>query len=217
MEIKITPFQREVAQAFFTLPAARGFVLSGGAALIATGVVDRYTEDLDFFAARGEGDVQQAKLEFLELCNTRGWKVEIIHDAGHFVRLAIDSGSDVLAIDLGLDATPLVEPTVTFIGPTLAVTENAGRKVLALFGRWLPRDFVDTFALSKLYSKAELLELAGERDAGFDNWHFAQALRYFGKRPVESFQVPDIKFEEMRSFFNEWAKELESDGPKWQE
>lgn len=40
-----------VAEAFLATPEAEGFALAGGAALIATGVVDRTTDDLDMFIA----------------------------------------------------------------------------------------------------------------------------------------------------------------------
>ena len=44
-------FQLEVARVFFALPASNGFVLAGGAALLAQHLTARPTEDLDFFTA----------------------------------------------------------------------------------------------------------------------------------------------------------------------
>jgi Nucleotidyl transferase AbiEii toxin, Type IV TA system len=41
--------QLHVAVAFFALPDSAGFVLVGGAALLALELIDRPTEDLDFF------------------------------------------------------------------------------------------------------------------------------------------------------------------------
>ncbi|MFJ9390323.1 hypothetical protein ACIRON_15975 [Nocardioides sp. NPDC101246] len=46
--------------------------------------------------------------------------------------------------------------------------EIAGRKTLALFGRAAPRDFIDVFNLARRFGKPKLLELATERDLGFD-------------------------------------------------
>lgn len=57
----LTPFQLEVARLFFSLPAAQGFLLAGGAALLAQGMTHRPTQDLDFFTARGVGDLARAK------------------------------------------------------------------------------------------------------------------------------------------------------------
>jgi hypothetical protein len=44
-------FQLEVARLFFALPASEGFLLAGGAALLAQHLTARPTEDLDFFTA----------------------------------------------------------------------------------------------------------------------------------------------------------------------
>jgi hypothetical protein len=46
----LPPFQPEVARMFFALPS-RGFLLAGGAALLAQHLTGRPTEDLDFFTA----------------------------------------------------------------------------------------------------------------------------------------------------------------------
>lgn len=45
----LTPIQIEVARAFFQLPQSEGYVLAGGAALLANGLISRPTEDIDLF------------------------------------------------------------------------------------------------------------------------------------------------------------------------
>jgi hypothetical protein len=50
-EPDLSAFQLEVTQLFFALPASRGFLLAGGAALLAQHLTARPTEDLDFFTA----------------------------------------------------------------------------------------------------------------------------------------------------------------------
>ena len=50
-------FQLEVARVFFALPASKGFLLAGGAALLAQHLTARPTEDLDFFTAPDRGHV----------------------------------------------------------------------------------------------------------------------------------------------------------------
>ena len=56
----LPPFQLEVARMFFALPASRGFLLAGGAALLAQHLTARPTEDLDFFTAPERGHVPVA-------------------------------------------------------------------------------------------------------------------------------------------------------------
>ena len=57
----LPPFQLEGARMFFTLPASRGFLLAGGAALLAQHLTARPTEDLDFFTASERGHVPAAR------------------------------------------------------------------------------------------------------------------------------------------------------------
>jgi hypothetical protein len=51
----LSAFQMKVARLFFALPASRGFLLAGGAALLAQHMTARSTEDLDFFTAPTAG------------------------------------------------------------------------------------------------------------------------------------------------------------------
>ena len=53
----LTDFQLEVTGLFFSLPASKGFLLAGGAALLAQHLTTRPTEDLDFFTAPDRGHV----------------------------------------------------------------------------------------------------------------------------------------------------------------
>jgi hypothetical protein len=46
----LTEFQREVARLFFSLPESDGYLLAGGAALVASELTARPTQDLDLFA-----------------------------------------------------------------------------------------------------------------------------------------------------------------------
>lgn len=204
----ITMFQREVAQAFFGLPESRGFLLAGGAALIASGVVERDTDDLDFFAPRRGTDVPATKTAFLDLCEQRGWSNEIAIDSHEFVRMVVAADGEKLAVDFGVDSDPLLPPTTTFLGPTISVEESAGRKTLALFGRWMPRDFVDVYALADRFTKEDLVRLAEDRDLGFDRGFFSQALDQVTTIKPERFAIAGERVPEMTSFFTEWAAEL---------
>ena len=71
----ISPFQIEVAKVFFSLPESDGFIVAGGAALIASGVVNRVTEDLDFFTTKP--DVRAAVAALKTECQRRRWGFEI--------------------------------------------------------------------------------------------------------------------------------------------
>lgn len=57
----LTPFQTEVAQLFFSLPASDGFLLAGGAALLAADLTTRPTDDLDLFGAPDQVSIPAAR------------------------------------------------------------------------------------------------------------------------------------------------------------
>ena len=149
-ESTLTPFQIQVAQLFFDLPASDGFLLAGGAALIAQHLTTRPTQDLDFFTRTGAGDVPAARDALAAAAEKRGWTVERHTDTPTFCRLVIH-GPESLLVDLAVDAAPGRPPTASFIGPTFAPDELAGRKLIALFDRAAARDFADVYVLALRY------------------------------------------------------------------
>ena len=84
---------------FFSLPESDGFVLAGGAGLIAVGLSERPTEDIDLFAP--EASVRAAG-DALEIASSsKGWSVERVHDADTFRRLIIHlDGEEETMVDL---------------------------------------------------------------------------------------------------------------------
>lgn len=207
----LTEFQIEVAQVFFGLASSEGFLLAGGAALLAHQLTARPTYDLDFFTRPGAGDVRRTREEFLDAAQDLGWSVEIVHDSGTFCRLVVH-GSEDLLVDLALDSPPGRHPTATMIGPTFAPDELAGRKVLALFDRAAARDFVDVYALSRTFTRQTLLMLATEVDAGFDILVFRGMLAYLSHYRDVDLELGDVDVAAMRKFFQQWAVELRADG-----
>ena len=74
--------QREVALLLFGLPESEGFALAGGSALVALGVIDRPTRDIDaFFAAQAggaPGDVGPLASALCSALADAGWTVEAV-------------------------------------------------------------------------------------------------------------------------------------------
>jgi hypothetical protein len=80
-EPNLSAFQLEVARLFFALPASQGFLLAGGAALLAQHLTARPTEDLDFFTAPERGHVLAACDALEAGVRQRGWSVQRIQDS----------------------------------------------------------------------------------------------------------------------------------------
>jgi len=202
----LTGFQIDVARLFFTLPTSNRFLLAGGAALLAQHMTARPTQDLDFFTGT-PGSVELVRHEFATAANERGWTVEVRQSTPTFARLVVH-GPEALLVDIALDSPPMQPATASFLGPTFAPQELAGRKLLALFDRAEVRDFADVFVLLQIYSKAQLLNWASALDAGFDRAALAEqlgTLRRFqdSEVPVEAGPAAQI-----REFFDDWRHEL---------
>jgi Nucleotidyl transferase AbiEii toxin, Type IV TA system len=116
----LSPFQLEVARLFFALPASQGFLLAGGAALLAQHLTARPTEDLDFFTAPERGHVLAARDALEAAVRQRGWSAERIHDSDTFCRMVIRSADAGMLVDLAVHAPPDLPASSTPAGPTLA-------------------------------------------------------------------------------------------------
>jgi len=205
----LTTFQVDVARMFFALPASKGFLLAGGAALAAQHLTDRPTQDLDFFTSPERGNVVAARDEFEEAAAARGWPVRRVRDTSTFCRLVVQGPQD-LVVDLAVDAPPQSPPASSVVGPTFQPEELAGRKVIALFDRAEARDFTDVRSLANHYGKALLLLRAAEVDTGFSIEVFREMLATLSRFADEELPIAADRVAELREFFADWARELRS-------
>ena len=163
----LTELQRLVLELFFALPESHGFVLADGAALVASGLTERPTQDVDLFGSDLATGIASAADALEAACADRGWTTERIRDTATFRRLVVRSPDDELLVDLAIYSPPLDAPTITAVVPTYPPEELASRKLLALFDRAEARDFVDLHTLSERFDLDELLGLASDLDGGF--------------------------------------------------
>jgi predicted nucleotidyltransferase component of viral defense system len=157
----LSPLQEQVGRIVAALPEADGFALAGGAALVVARVVDRATRDLDFFGPSADDvdrlvPVVESALVAAELTVRR-------ERCSHgFARLTVVGGDDVTELDLAADAR--IRPVGSGpLGPMLSLEELGADKLLALFDRAQPRDFVDVAALVDRFGLERLCE-TGERE-----------------------------------------------------
>lgn len=132
-----------------------------------------------------------------------------VRDAASFCRLVV-SGPEDLLVDLAIDAPPSMPPAASVAGPTFALEELAGRKVIALFDRAEARDFVDVYVLAQRFPKESLLARAAKIDAGFDPAVFADMLDAIARFADRDFPCDDQEVPVVREFFGRWAVELRS-------
>ncbi len=104
-------------------------------------------------------------------------------------------------------------PVSLSIGPVLHPDDAVGNKMAALYGRALPRDFLDIDAVlvSGRYSSEELLQLAENADSGFDRAMFAGALGALDQISDAAFApygVGSSAISDLRERFARWRSDL---------
>ena len=207
----LTALQRQLIELVTSLPEAAPFALAGGAALIGRGEVARTTEDLDYFAADREAVAALATALEAALRNA-GLAVEVVQAADGFVRMQVGRGEGRCQIDLAHD-TRIREPEPSRVGTTVALEELAADKVLALVARAEARDFVDVRQLVGRFGWPRLLELAAEKDLGFDVEHFVMALDAFSRLGPAEFPLSAAEYDELRDQVKAWRSELQHRAP----
>ncbi len=208
----LTPLQVATLRLFFDLPESSGFLLAGGAALVAQELTRRPTHDLDFFSAPGVSSITKAKDALTNAAITQKWQVDRIQDVETFCRLKITGMDETLIVDLVVDSSPRYATITTQLGPSYAPEELAGRKTIALFDRAEARDFADVYQLALRFGRANLLVQAAEIDGGFERAVFASMLGTLDRFTDDEIPVQDVDVATLRKYFNDWAQELRRSG-----
>lgn len=210
----LTVLQRKVAKIVLAAATEHEFALSGGAALVATGLSSRPTEDIDAFSSR-VSDVRVAAEAVTSALEAEGLKVEPDRQVETFVRLMATAGSEhrrrQVKVELARDAIewPFVE---TSLGPALSPRELAANKVLALFSRIKPRDLCDVAILADQYDLEQILLDAKVKDAGFSRPILAEMVHMVMNEP-DQLWPPAMDLDVIRNFGFRFARALEAGEP----
>jgi hypothetical protein len=183
----INELHREVAAIALRAAAPHGFALGGGNALIAHGVIDRVTEDVDLFTDEEHGvesaaDAVEAALRAAGFETERDDKTaglaDIFEGMGEGLAewtLTAPGGEQMILQMAYFDRAS--RPVIMDFGPVLDLEDVIGGKVCALASRAVPRDYLDTAAALQRYTPAELIDLARRLDPGLTGRDFADAGR----------------------------------------
>jgi hypothetical protein len=183
----VSELHRQVAAVALRAAARHGFALGGGNALIAHGVIDRITQDVDLFtddehgveAAAGavEAALRAAGFEAEREDKTAGL-ADVFEGMGEGLAewtITAPGGQQMMLQMAYFDRAR--QPVLMEFGPVLDLEDAIGGKIGALATRAVPRDYLDTAAALDRYTIAELIGFARRLDRGLTDEDFADAAR----------------------------------------
>jgi nucleotidyltransferase AbiEii toxin of type IV toxin-antitoxin system len=209
----------QVAAIALRAAARHGFALGGGNALMAYGVVDRFTADVDLFTDE-ESSVAAAAESVEKALRGAGFgterRDEISGLGGIFYGLG-DGLAEWIVTAPGGEQMMLQmayfdrarRPVVMEIGPVLDLEDVVGGKACALASRIEPRDYVDTAAALERYTAEQIIGFARRLDPGLTDRDFAEAaerLDQWGDGVFASFGLGPDETAELRKRFAAWPR-----------
>jgi hypothetical protein len=199
--------------------APHGFALGGGNALIAHGITERPTQDVDVFSDE-QGGVEAAADAVETALRDAGFETErrdktagladIFHGMGEGLAewiVAAPGGEQMLLQMAYFDRAR--RPVIMDIGPVLDLEDVVGGKVCALASRAEPRDYLDTAAAMERYDIEQMIGFARRLDPGLTNRDFGDAgrrLDRWGDRVFASFGLSPQDIAELRKRFTAWPR-----------
>ncbi|GAA3383589.1 nucleotidyl transferase AbiEii/AbiGii toxin family protein [Cryptosporangium minutisporangium] len=177
-------FQHDVARIALQAAAAHGFVLGGGQALLAHGLVDRPTEDIDLFTT-AERAVPAAATAVRAALETAGYTVHADDAQNELADLFEGFDLDYIewavtledrCTELTLAQLPYTRgPIILDVGPVMHPDDLLASKVAAAASRAEARDFIDIAAATRRYPLPRLLALGRTYDPGLGDQDFREA------------------------------------------
>lgn len=213
-------YQREVTRLALDSLAGGGFALAGSGAIREHGIIDRPTQDIDLFTSITSPEAfAESTKRLVAAMRERGFEVEEHRNAPQYAKFSVTSpAGQRVEVDLAVDWRS-EEPVTLSVGPVLSLPDAVASKVSAVYSRAEVRDYLDLDAIreSGRFTDAELLDLAVDRDPGFDVQMFAGQLdqinRLGSARRVEEYGVGEQELAQLKSRLTGWAEELRNDAP----
>jgi Nucleotidyl transferase AbiEii toxin, Type IV TA system len=205
----VSDLHRQLAAIALGAAGRYGFALAGGNALIAHGVVNRFTADVDLFTDEEAGVAAAA--EAVEAALTAaGFQAERRDKTGGLADIFPDIGGSLAEWMLQMAYFERDHrPVAMDIGPVLSLEDVLGSKVCALASRVEPRDYVDTAAALERYRPAQLIGFARRLDPGLTDQDFADAGRRLDElndRRFTAFGLSPQEIAELRERFATWPR-----------
>jgi hypothetical protein len=181
----VSQLHGQVAAIALRAAAPHGFALGGGNALLAHGITNRPTRDVDVFSDE-QGGVEAAADAVEAALLGAGFGTErrdetagladIFDGMGEGLAewIVTAPGGEQMMLQLAYFDRSRT-PVIMDVGPVLDLEDVVGGKVCALASRAEPRDYLDTAAALERYSIAQVIGFARRLDPGLTRRDFGDA------------------------------------------
>jgi Nucleotidyl transferase AbiEii toxin, Type IV TA system len=217
--IPVIELHREVAAIALRAAARHGFALGGGNALMAHGIIDRFTADVDLFTDEEAGvvaaaDAVEAALRGAGFEADRqdktGGLADIFEGMGEGLAewiITAPAGEQMMLQMAYFDRSH--GPVTMDVGPVLDLEDVIGGKVCALASRAYDRDYVDTAAALERYGVNQVIGFARRLDPGLKDRDFSDAGRRLDRMDDGAFArfgLGPLDIATLRARFAAWPR-----------
>ncbi len=210
----LTPIQRNLLVEFGKIREASFFCLTGGTALTEFYLGHRRSYDLDFFTSERDLIIPFTKVVEENLLREQ-YTLSVIRRFETFVELEANKEGESVGIHFAYDSPfRLEEPQLSELGVKInSYRDLIVDKLLTFFGRWKHRDAIDLFFILRTEPIEALMEMAKQKDPGFDLYWFSVALKEVDKFPDDIAQWPvdmlvEVNAKDLKSKFLSLAREI---------
>ena len=210
----VTPIQRDLLYQIGRIREASYFYLTGGTALAEFYLGHRRSYDLDFFTAE-----ENLLIPFVgrvgEDLPKAQYRIDVIRRLEAFAELEVHKEGETVRLHLACDSPfRFEEPQPSGYGVKINdYRDLIVDKLLTFFGRWKHRDAIDLFFILRSEPIETLMEMAKQKDPGFDLYWFSLALGEVDAFPDKISQWPvdmlvEVDVRELKSKFSGLVREI---------
>ncbi len=210
--MKLTPLHERLLADILDLGSPYPLVLTGGYAVQAHGLVERFSRDLDV-ATENPAPMDEIVTALTAGLTARGWRTTLVQTdplSGRFLVTDPDTGEEC-EVDVLKEAF-WAPPAQTPYGPVLSLDDVIGTKVRALADRGTVRDLIDVQAASRHHSTAGLETLGRHRVHGeFSLEDLRDRLTgadWYEDEDYAAYGLTSPQIEELKTWALEWAQDL---------
>lgn len=199
---------RDVLEVGNALP----FVITGGYAVQAHGLVDRLSRDIDV-ATESPMPMEAIAETLISGLTSRGWRVRVIGMDPLSARFMVTDPEADEDCEVDILREVFNQPPIdTQWGPVLELDDVIGTKIRALANRGYPRDLIDIHAAARLRSRADL-ESLGRSHARDDFSLEDLAARLNNAQLIEDedfavYGISEAEITDLRRWAQGWADDI---------